>query len=366
LVAADVPCDFAFLWNQAQKIRPFRAFSHLIRPFRTILKHFFIRAPRRFRATGSILQQIKALPIFADFLRQMRDCWKDYMRLIGHVKSESSAKTLGDYLVSLDIRSLIEPDAEGWAVWIYSEDQIAAGQQALSDYQLNPAADRFLHASQNAAVVEDRKKREKAIFDKRVHTRDRILTSSNAAPVTLSLIVLSVAATLVFLVNPASPILGWLSISERFGRSLPEVCHGEVWRLLTPIFIHFGMLHIIFNMLMLRDMGFLVESRQGARVLILLVIIIGVGSNLGQYYYNGPAFGGMSGVLYGLLGYIWLRGHRDPSSGLYLSPMTLGMMLVWFFLCLLNVIPNVANACHAVGLVMGMIIGAAPLGARGL
>jgi GlpG protein len=287
------------------------------------------------------------------------------MRLIGHVKSESSAKTLGDYLVSIDIRSLIEPDAEGWAVWIYSEDQIAAGQQALSDYELNPAADRFRHASQNAAVVEERKQREKARFDERIHTRERILTSSNSAPVTLTLIILSVGVTLVFLMNSASPLIGWLSISQ-FVRGLPEVCHGEIWRLLTPIFIHFGVVHIIFNMLMLRDMGFLVESRRGAKVLILLVIVIGVGSNLGQYYYNGPGFGGMSGVLYGLLGYIWLRGHSDPSSGLYVSPTTLGMMLVWFFLCLFNVIPNVANACHAVGLVMGMIIGAAPLGARGL
>jgi membrane associated rhomboid family serine protease len=33
---------------------------------------------------------------------------------------------------------------------------------------------------------------------------------------------------------------------------------------------------------------------------------------------------------------------------------------MWFFLCLLGVIPNVANACHVYGLIMGMIIGAAP------
>ncbi len=59
------------------------------------------------------------------------------MRLIGHLKSESSAKTLGDYLVSLDIRNLVEPDGEGWAVWIYSEDQIEAGRLAL--FPLNTA-----------------------------------------------------------------------------------------------------------------------------------------------------------------------------------------------------------------------------------
>jgi membrane associated rhomboid family serine protease len=114
--------------------------------------------------------------------------------------------------------------------------------------------------------------------------------------------------------NPASPIIGLWFISQRFDSILPEVRHGEIWRLLTPIFIHFNLMHIVFNMLMLRDMGSLVESRQGPKVLILLVVTIGIGSNLGQYFYNGPEFGGMSGVLYGLLGYIWLRGQCDPAS----------------------------------------------------
>jgi len=41
LAASDARCGVAFLLIQAQKIRPFRTFSHLIRPFRTILKHFF-------------------------------------------------------------------------------------------------------------------------------------------------------------------------------------------------------------------------------------------------------------------------------------------------------------------------------------
>jgi GlpG protein len=160
-------------------------------------------------------------------------------------------------------------------------------------------------------------------------------------------------------------IFRWLSISETIGGSfLPEVRQGEIWRLITPIFIHFNVWHIVFNMLMLRDLGSLVESRRGSRVLLLLVLFIGLGSNLSQYVLQfstvGPQFGGMSGVLYGLLGYIWLRGHFDPASGLILSPMTLTVMLVWFFLCLVGIIPGVANVCHAAGLLLGMIIGVAP------
>jgi GlpG protein len=91
---------------------------------------------------------------------------------------------------------------------------------------------------------------------------------------------------------------------------------------------------------------------------LLLVVVIGIGSNLGQTYIgNSPAFGGMSGVVYGLLGYIWVRGKCDPASGLYLHPSTVVMMLVWFFACLTGMIGHIANAAHGVGLVMGMAWG---------
>jgi len=286
------------------------------------------------------------------------------MRLIGHLKNESSAKTLADYLVSLEIRNLVEPDAEGWAIWVYSEDQIEAGREALTNYLHNPGDSKFQHASQNAAAMEERKRREKAKFDERVHTRDQIWVSSTIGPVTLTLIVISVVVTLLVYVDSAAPIINALFISERTGVNLPEVCHGEIWRLITPIFIHFGLMHILFNMLMLRDLGSLVEIRQNSKTLILLVAVIAIGSNLGQYFYSGTGFGGMSGVLYGLFGYIWLRGQCDPASGLFLAPMTVTLMIVWFFLCLFGVIPGVANACHAVGLLMGMIIGAVPLAKR--
>jgi GlpG protein len=293
----------------------------------------------------------------------MGDGGSDFMRLIGHLKNESSAKTLADYLVSIDIRNLVEPDAEGWAVWIYSEDQIEAGREALANYLHNPGDSRFLHASQNAAAMDERKRRERAKFDKRVRTPDRIWGSSTIGPVTLVLIIASVAETVLASLNLPFSIVGLLSISQRF-HGLPEISHGEIWRLITPIFIHLSLPHIVFNMLMLRSLGSLIEIRQSSKSLILLVVTIGIGSNLGQYFYDGPGFGGMSGVLYGLFGYIWLRGQCDPASGLFLTPATIGMMIVWFFLCLFGVIPGVANACHAVGLLMGMIIGAAPLAKR--
>jgi GlpG protein len=283
------------------------------------------------------------------------------MRMIGHLKNEASARTFGGYLSSQDIRNMVEPDSEGWAVWIYSEDQIEKGSQALTAYLQNPSDRSFQNAADSAIASEQRQRREQAAFAKRVRTADQIWRRSDVAPLTLFLIGASVVVTLFAGLNPSLPNVRWLLISEGAPGFLPEVQSGQIWRLITPIFIHFGPTHLIFNMIILYDLGRLIEIAQGTRRLALLVVLIGIGSNVGQYLIGGPFFGGMSGVLYGMVGYIWLRSHSDPSSGLMISPMTLGVMLVWFFLCLFGIIPGVANGTHAVGLVMGMIWGSFPM-----
>ncbi len=284
------------------------------------------------------------------------------MRLIGHLNSEASARTFGGYLSSLDIRNMVEPDSQGWAVWIYSEDQIESGSQALEAFLKNPADRSFQNAAETAAAAEQRQRREQAAFSKRVRTADQIWKRSDTAPLTLFLIGASVVVTLFAgLNNPSLPNVRWLLVSEGGPGFLPEVQSGQIWRLITPIFIHFGPMHLIFNMLVFYDLGKMLEMTQGTKRLALLVVVIGAGSNIGQYMIADPYFGGMSGVLYGMVGYIWLRSQCDPGSGLMLSPMTLGVMLVWFFLCLFKIIPGVANGTHAVGLVMGIIWGAFPM-----
>jgi GlpG protein len=181
---------------------------------------------------------------------------------------------------------------------------------------------------------------------------------------TLVLIGVSVAVALLDGLNPTMRNVHWLWFSEPGTGIMTELRAGQVWRLLTPIFIHFGAMHLIFNMFWLRDLGGQIETRQGTARLALIVVMLAIGSNFGQYFWEGPIFGGMSGVVYGLLGYIWIRGRCDPSSGLILSSTTVWMMLVWFFLCVANVIPNVANGAHAAGLILGMLWGAAPMAGK--
>ncbi|MBI4356744.1 MAG: rhomboid family intramembrane serine protease [Gammaproteobacteria bacterium] len=139
--------------------------------------------------------------------------------------------------------------------------------------------------------------------------------------------------------------------------NLPEIWQGEVWRLITPIFIHFGVIHILFNMLWLWDLGRAIERRESSQRILFLVLCFGILSNVGQFYATGPQFGGMSGVVYGLLGYLWIRGKKDPFYGLRLRPEIVVMMLIWFVLCWLGWVGNIGNVSHTVGLGLGISLG---------
>jgi GlpG protein len=180
------------------------------------------------------------------------------------------------------------------------------------------------------------------------------------APLSLALIILCVGVAIYSNLGNNLTALLPLLISEynREFAVLPEVQHGQIWRLVTPAFIHFGPVHLIFNMLWIKDLGTAVERRHGAMFLLALTVGLAAPSNLGQYLVAGPVFGGMSGVVYGLFGYIWLRSRVDPASGFFVPTQVILIMLGWFGLCWVGVIPHVANTAHGIGLVVGALCGA--------
>ncbi len=291
------------------------------------------------------------------------------MRLIGHVPQEANARTFADYLYSQGIRNQTEPEqGQGWAVWIQDEDQIERATQMLTAFRENPADPKYETEGRGAAQLRAKEQKDEEAYRKKLRNRRHLfrpLTAYGFGPLTFVLIAISVVVCLISQFGDKEQPIMSLFISNfdasgsifEWRRALPEIRHGEIWRLFTPMFIHFGPLHILFNMLWLRDLGSMIEARQSSWQLAILVLVIAAGSNLAQFYTSGPDFGGMSGVVYGLLGYVWIRGKFDPGSGLYLHPSTITMMIIWFFLCYTPLLGHVANSAHAVGLVLGMAWG---------
>ena len=173
---------------------------------------------------------------------------------------------------------------------------------------------------------------------------------------TAILIALSVGVAVLSKFGSDFQFLHFLFISE-YRQGLSEISEGQLWRLFTPIIIHFGIIHIAFNMIWLYQLGSAIEQRQSIKRMAVLVIIISLLSNLAQFYWSGPSFGGMSGVVYGLLAYIWVQGKFNPRAGIGLEQNIAIMMLVWFVICWMGLVGNIANMAHTIGLICGAILG---------
>lgn len=182
---------------------------------------------------------------------------------------------------------------------------------------------------------------------------------AGGAPVTMALIAISVVITLWSGMGANKEVLSPFYISAPGDQGFQSVLNGQVWRLVTPIFLHFSPMHILFNMWWLWDLGGLLERLKGPRFLLLFTAGVGAGSNVLQYLMTGyPNFGGMSGVIYGLLAYIWMQGRVNPRFGVILNQQVFVIMLVWYVLCWTGLLGSVANWAHTGGLALGLALGA--------
>lgn len=131
-------------------------------------------------------------------------------------------------------------------------------------------------------------------------------------------------------------------------------------RTLTPALLHFGALHLVFNLLWLWYFGSMIETLQPAWRYALVVIFLAFISNTAQYFSAYSAnFGGMSGVVYGLLGYIWIWQILFPRSRLRLPAAMITVFLVALVLMEVFASSWIATAAHIGGVVSGMVAAAA-------
>jgi GlpG protein len=323
------------------------------------------------------------------------------MRQLATLPSADAARALADYLLTLRIDTKLEQQSDGWALWVRDEDQVPRARQELEEFNRNPHDPRYTASSREAEALRRQKASEEKAYHRRQDRFNRRMSNAAASgPWTIALIVASVLLTVLsdsggpelsqalsiapyrmvpVPINPSVSAPGEAAFKwEPQSPGLKPILHGEIWRLVTPIFMHVTILHLIFNMCWLYALGGAIERRRGALRYVSLVLVLAVLSNLTQYFLGHPTwdgstlrlvlqpnFAGMSGVVYGLFGYIWMKARFQPELGLGMHPNTITFMMLWFFLCMTPwirfLIPQgVANGGHAGGLIAGMLIGYAP------
>jgi GlpG protein len=150
-----------------------------------------------------------------------------------------------------------------------------------------------------------------------------------------------------------------------------KIGQGELWRLFSPCLMHANFLHILFNMIWVWILSLQIEARLRLWKLCLMILIIGIVSNVVQYLVSGPYFLGFSGIIVGMAGFIWMRQKTAPWEGyplpkstiLFLLLFVLAMVAIELFtfglqlFSVIKVTPQIANTAHIVGGLVGILLG---------
>jgi GlpG protein len=304
------------------------------------------------------------------------------LRQIGSLPGERDARRLADHLLTLGVSTQLRPETDGWGVWVLDENRLPLARQEFDDYRIRPDDPRFQSAAGKAEAL----RRESMKVESRYRKNVRYMSDTwgrtpfRRRPLTVLLVGLCV---IVYMLQNLPETRGrvinelaftsFIPRAEHLGQegpdllSMDDIARGEVWRLVTPIFLHFNLIHILFNMWFFTSLGTIIETHRGTRTLAALILFTAVTSNVGQHLYNMKAyghpvlFGGMSGVGYALFGYAWMKGRFEPEEGIILHPSTVQSMLFWLILCMTGTLGNVANAAHVVGMIAGILCGLARL-----
>lgn len=291
------------------------------------------------------------------------------MRLIGKLDNEDLARHFSDYLTQLDMDNQIVLESDGTCeIWIMSEDDVKHAEQLFAKFRESPDGEEYRDVDKKAKEKRKQQRKEEKEKVPYIDVRTKVFARGGRTPMgnlTLFFIIVSVLVTLFSAFGENYDFMGKLFITniDRAGNyvtwrpGLQEIAGGQFWRLLTPIFIHFGVIHLLFNMMWLYDLGNMIELRKGSWFLGIFIAVAAIAGNLAQYMVSTPNFGGMSGVVYGLLGYAWMKSKYDPNSSIFLHKSTVTLMLFWFVFCLTGLAGNIANAAHAAGLIIGVIWG---------
>lgn len=285
------------------------------------------------------------------------------MRLLTTVTSRPEAQTLGDALYAKGVTTTIKETRDGdFAVWVHDEDQIDRAKRFLDTF--DPEASHVAAMAKKARA----RKRQEARADEKLRARTerirrQIEAKQNMRIGTVSAGLMAICVIVFFATGMGEKpsVMQYLTfvplVQARgtwiFGE-VNAIWQGQIWRLWTPMFLHFGWLHIFFNLWWLKDLGTAIERVFSSRYLLVFVMVAAPFSHALEYVMSGPTnFGGMSGVVYGLFSFVWIRGRLDQSFPYQMPQQLVTFMLIWLVLGFTGVIGHIANWVHLGGLIAG-------------
>lgn len=256
------------------------------------------------------------------------------------------ALALSDYLRAEGIANRLQAVEQGFAIFLEDAADAPRALEEARAFVANPEDPRFWQASWQSGTPQKEQVYAPVDVGESWWQRAGWGTRGVALVCLLVFIALNLDFRDVFAALSFPPAISLAAVN------------GEWWRLLTPAFVHFSFLHITFNLLWWWEFGSLVERAQSVWRLLALSLVIAVVSNAAQFMTYGPGFGGLSAVVYGLLGYLWLYPFADPTATFRLRGGIVAFLLGWLAVGYSGVLDalfglHVSNHGHLAGLLVG-------------
>ncbi|WP_155026764.1 rhomboid family intramembrane serine protease GlpG [Enterobacter bugandensis] len=262
------------------------------------------------------------------------------MLMITSFTNPRVAQAFVDYMATQGVILTIQQHTQT-DVWLADESQAARVNEELARFLENPGDPRYLAASWQSGQTGSGLHYSRFPFFATIRER--------AGPFTL---LLMAACIIVFIIMN---VVGDQSVMIALAWPYDPSLDFDVWRYFTHALMHFSVMHILFNLLWWWYLGGIVEKRLGSGKLIVITVISALLSGYVQHKFSGPWFGGLSGVVYALMGYVWLRGERDPESGIYLQRGLIAFALIWLIAGWFDLFGmSIANGAHVTGLAVGL------------
>ncbi|TWU36547.1 Rhomboid protease GlpG [Novipirellula aureliae] len=342
------------------------------------------------------------------------------MRRIGTLDNENLARRFGDFLVTQSIDATVEKAAGagqgevseslGWEIWIREEKDVDQAREAIREFELNPNDQRY-QVSEEAQTLRNQRVAQEHRRQQEMKKLQRSMPKSRSGgsnmqtlgvpgkqekiPVVIAVIVLSALASFgtdfgrprntamvsgfwteaelylgMSFVDQTDPDYIESGNTESSRDSFASIRKGQVWRLVTPMFLHGDTMHLLFNMIWIFVLGSAIERLQGSVFLAVLLIVTQIAGMMLQVMLPGveslppflsalagsPFAIGASGAVYGLFGYLWIRPTLDPGYPIHMAPMNVLLMLGWLVFCMTGMFGNIANGAHLGGLLAGIAV----------
>lgn len=305
------------------------------------------------------------------------------MRYLAEVEGKQRAESFVAWLITKSIDTHIEAAPKNpqlWEVWIRDEDKLAEAKAELAAFEANSNDPKYATAIDTARQMIKQKQAATQTAAKNV--RPVVYRGASPAqmiagplpPLTLTLVISCVVISLLSnFTRPNSHGRLGLQIIEKMFFVSPiayersgndpaaSLKRGEVWRIITPIFLHGSAIHLFMNMLTLIAFGRITERLIGTPRFALMILILGtlptaLACLMPPNLDGSPFTVGISGVVYGLISYLWLLSMQRPDLGFRVPGGLIIFLLGFIVMGFLGVIPHISNWAHLGGFLVGLVL----------